>query len=263
MIISNKYKFINEIGNGRFSTIYKGFNIRTNNYVAIKVEPLNNETKMLKNETIIYQYLNGGKGIPSVLWFGNDSNNNYMVLNLLGHSLKNIIDNKVIISLRYIFNITIQMIERLKYIHNRGLIHRDIKPENFLFGLEENNDTLYLIDFGFCKKYINNGKHIELKNNNNITGTPNYMSINLHNGLEPSRRDDLESVFYISYYLLNGFLEWDNSRINNMREMKSQLSQDNNIPKQLKEYNNYCRELQFDEMPDYDYLISLFIEKII
>jgi len=257
-MLSNKYQILNEIGRGRFGIIYKAINIRTNNFVAIKVEKANNKTKMLKNETQIYQYLNGGKGIPNVLWFGNDNNNNYMVMNLLGYSLLDIVEKKVILSLKYIFNITIQMIERLKYIHNKELIHRDIKPENFLFGIEENKNIIYLIDFGFCKKYINNGEHIQPKLNNNITGTPNFISINLHDGIEPSRRDDLESLLYISYYMFNGNLDWENTDIENMKDIKTNIFKNNNIPKQFKEYYNYCRNLTFDETPNYDYLINLF-----
>ena len=57
-LINFKYKLLNEIGKGSFGTIYKGENIRTREYVAIKVEPIKNETKLLKNETNVYQYLN-------------------------------------------------------------------------------------------------------------------------------------------------------------------------------------------------------------
>ena len=57
-IICNKYKLLEKIGDGSFGTIYKGANIRTQEFVAIKIEPIINNTKLLKNETIIYQYLN-------------------------------------------------------------------------------------------------------------------------------------------------------------------------------------------------------------
>ena len=56
-LINNKYKLIEKIGSGSFGSIFKGENIRTKEKVAIKLEPIKNETKMLKNESIIYQYL--------------------------------------------------------------------------------------------------------------------------------------------------------------------------------------------------------------
>ena len=89
-IINKKYKIINKIGEGSFGLIYKGQNIRTNEYVAIKIEPIENELKLLKNESQIYQYLNNNEGIPNVKWFGKDNINYYMVINLLGHSLQTI-----------------------------------------------------------------------------------------------------------------------------------------------------------------------------
>ena len=76
-IINKKYKIINKIGEGSFGLIYKGQNIRTNEYVAIKIEPIENELKLLKNESTIYQYLNNNEGIPNVKWFGKDNINYY------------------------------------------------------------------------------------------------------------------------------------------------------------------------------------------
>ena len=36
-LINNKYKITEELGEGSFGKIYKGENIRTNEYVAIKI----------------------------------------------------------------------------------------------------------------------------------------------------------------------------------------------------------------------------------
>jgi serine/threonine protein kinase len=69
-LIGNKYKLLEKIGEGAFGSIYKGENIRTRELVAIKVEPIKNNTKLLKNESIIYQYLINNEGLPNVKWFG-------------------------------------------------------------------------------------------------------------------------------------------------------------------------------------------------
>ena len=55
--INNKYKITEELGEGSFGKIYKGENIRTNELVAIKIESIQTGNKLLKNESIIYQYL--------------------------------------------------------------------------------------------------------------------------------------------------------------------------------------------------------------
>ena len=48
--------------------------------------------------------------------------------------------------------IGIQILERLEWIHSKGIIFRDIKPTNFLIGLND-PQIIYIVDFGSCKKY--------------------------------------------------------------------------------------------------------------
>ena len=91
IMIANKYNIIEEIGSGTFGSIYKGQNIRTGEDVAIKVEPLQNGTNLLKNEARIYQYLKGGIGIPQVKWFGvDDTSLNTILPNLKNFSITNL-----------------------------------------------------------------------------------------------------------------------------------------------------------------------------
>jgi serine/threonine protein kinase len=106
-LINNKYNLLEKIGEGSFGSIYRGQNIRTSEYVAIKIEPINNETKLLKNESLIYQYLNNSSGIPSVKWFGKDEINYYMVINLLGESLEQVKNKFGTFSLQLILKIGI------------------------------------------------------------------------------------------------------------------------------------------------------------
>ena len=54
IIGNNKYKLIKKIGSGTFGTIFEGINVRTNEKVAIKMELISDNVKLLKNESIIY-----------------------------------------------------------------------------------------------------------------------------------------------------------------------------------------------------------------
>lgn len=55
-----------------------------------------------------------------------------------------------------------------------------------------------VIDFGLSKSYVDNkGNHIKQIKKSGLVGTARYASINSHKGYELSRRDDLESLFYI------------------------------------------------------------------
>jgi serine/threonine protein kinase len=72
------------IGEGTFGKVKLATHKYTNENVAIKIESINEDTNLLKNETKIYQYLSGFNynGIPILKWYGIDDKYNYMVINL-------------------------------------------------------------------------------------------------------------------------------------------------------------------------------------
>lgn len=259
-IINNKYRLLERIGEGAFGSIYKGQNIRTQELVAIKVEPITNETKLLKNESIIYQYLNNIPGIPSVKWFGKDHENYYMVINLLGESLQTIKNKRNCFSLTLVLQIGIHIVELLKTIHEKGLVHRDIKPDNFLVGLNGDNKRIFIIDFGFCKSYLSDGvNHMPQKKTHNLIGSQTYASINAHNLVELTRRDDLESLGYMLLYFYSGFLPWQLDKSNEkIQKLKQDIVEDVRLPKVLTNYIKYVRSLGFSEKPNYIKIIDDF-----
>lgn len=262
MILANRYKIMDKIGEGNFGEIYKGINIRTNELIAIKKENKNN--KSLKNEAKLYQYLNSGfiEGFIKIKWFGIHLLENYLVMDLLDISLltfKNINKN---IDIEKIEKIGKQMIKRIEYLHKKGLIHRDIKPDNFVFGLNNTKDILYLIDLGFCKRYYNDdGIHKPNKILNNLIGTPLFVSLNIHNLNQPSRRDDIESAIYIILYLMNK-MTWYNLLDNNIEiiiKLKEDIINSKEISNKLLIILHYVRNLKYDELPNYDFIYNNII----
>jgi serine/threonine protein kinase len=255
-IINNKYKIIDKLGAGCFGEIYKGENIRTNEQVAIKVEPIATNLKLLKNESVIYHYLAGTTGIPIVKWFGKDTVNYYMVLNLLGQSLQTLLKSKVIFSLKLVLQIGLQIIFILKSIHEKGLVHRDIKPDNFLLGNNDNKKQIYIIDFGFCKSIEN---VTNAKKTTGLIGSLTYASLNAHNYTELSYRDDLESLGYMLIYFYQGYLEWQKTEdVTTIIQMKQAVVNNEKIPIVLRDFIKEVKQLDFKEMPDYNSLITLF-----
>jgi serine/threonine protein kinase len=261
-LINKKYLILNKIGSGSFGSIFKGQNVRTKEFVAIKVERINDELKLLKNESKIYQYLNDCSGIPSVKWFGKDDNNYYMVIDLLGNSLQELKNKLSSFSLALVLKIGVKIILLLKTIHEKGLVHRDIKPDNFLFGQNKLTD-LYLIDFGLCKTYLDNDIHIPIKSTHSIIGSFNYASIMSHKRIDLSRRDDLESLGYMLLYFISDNLPWNNeSDENEIIKKKLEILNNNRYPHILLDFLRYVRSLEYEEKPNYYLIIDNFKREI-
>ena len=259
-LINKKYRIIGKIGEGSFGLIYKGENVRTRELVAIKVESIEKDMKLLKNESVIYQYLNNIDGIPFVKWFGKDEKNYYMVINLLGESLQSIKNNSTF-SLTSVLQIGIQIIILLKTIHDKGLVHRDIKPDNFLLGLNNQRKRIYIIDFGLCKSYMSNEEHNPIKKINNLIGSLTYASINTHNFIELSRRDDMESLGYMLAFFYLGKLPWQEMALENIdliKKLKQDIIINDKLPQILVNYIKYVRSLEYEEKPNYFLIVDNF-----
>jgi serine/threonine protein kinase len=261
-MLANKYQLIEKINEGSFGSIYKAQNIRTKELVAIKIELKQNNKKSLKNEAKIYQYLGKLDGFPELKWFGTNERTNYLVINLLGTSLSDIITYYKALSLKTVLVYGIQIIKRIQVLHDKLLLHRDIKPSNFVFGSCTDTNKLYLVDFGFSKRYDYNGKHISENNLRHIIGSTNFVSLNCHKLIEPSRRDDIESCVYVILTMLFGKLEWfDKTDIDEIYYLKTKIVYIDEVPSFIKIILFYVRSMSFDEKPDYDYIINLLVKE--
>ena len=267
-IIFKKYEVIKEISESKFSKVYLGSIITNNEPIAIKVEPIKLKNCFLQNEAyILFQLL--GIGIPKVKSFGKTKRHYIMVEPLLSESLFDIYEkyNKRM-SLSDICLISIQIIDRIQWVHSKGFIHRDIKPDNFLIGRKDPN-IIYLIDFSLSKRYKSSttGKHIKNSYTGKLIGNIRLASVNALKGREQSRRDDLESIAYMIIFFMGGKLPWQGvtganktekySKIYNMKKNMKIEELCKGLPQEIIEFTKYVRKLGFEQEPNYDYLRSL------
>lgn len=127
-----------------------------------------------------------------------------------------------------------------------------------------------MIDFGLAKKFRDSRTrhHIPYREDKNLTGTARYASINAHLGVEQSRRDDMESMGYVFMYFNKGSLPWQGLRAATKKQKYEKISEKKMAtpvevlckghPAEFAMYLNYCRNLRFEEVPDYMYLRQLF-----
>ena len=96
-LIFGKFKLLIKIGEGSFGKVYSGLNEKTQEPVAIKLEPKKAHSNCLKSEAL-YIFMLKGVGIPTLKAFGTYKNYNILVENLLGDSLSFILKKYKIIS---------------------------------------------------------------------------------------------------------------------------------------------------------------------
>jgi len=214
-------------------------------------------------------------GIPKLYWFGTEGDYNILVIQIWGPSLELL---RKFCKGRFSINtttlLTIQMFERIRAFHDQGLLHRDIKPDNFLIGLKKESKILFLVDYGLVKAYRQKftRKHIPFRKDKGVTGTVRYSSINTHWGYESSRRDEIESIWYVAVFLFNGRLPWQNTK----KEFKSRQALSdfikeykegiepknlwNGMPKEYSKILGYSRSLEFEDKPDYSQILTLLMK---
>ena len=206
------YKENNEIetiGSGSFGQVYKASNKIDNKYYAIKHM---NKRKLLN----ILHTLNGIKqeidiqsriehpNIVKILYADEDDDSFDLVMEYAenGNLFHYIRKNKSLNELKT-FQLFIQVVNAINFLHENDLIHRDIKPENILLfnNFDKINKTDYIVklcDFGWCVK-------LDGKQRDTFCGTTEYMSPELVNHKVYSKEIDVWSLGVLLYEMIHGY----------------------------------------------------------
>ena len=274
-LIGNKYLPTSKIGSGKFGAVYTGKYVKTGKSVAIKIEFLDTNLQTLKHETTILNYLHskGSEYTPQVYWYGIHLKQYVLVMPLYERSVEDLLHSTM--SKIQIIKIATKMIDILETVHTMGVIHRDIKPQNFML----NGTDICLIDFGLSTVYVDdNGKNFEPRAASSyMLGTPKFVSIHIHNGEDPSRRDDCISVIYILLYMMRGgHVPWENINIQasetyeenhilyykNVGRMriKMDFNESLDVSSSIGIILKHLHELSFADRPNYQWMISMLNE---
>ena len=281
--IYKSYLIKKKLGEGSFGKVYVIANVKTNELFAAKFvsffylnfqEKRDNKNELLDIEARILHHIKAF-GLPEIIAFKSAKDYNILIMELLGQSLETLFQSQEKkFSLKTVCMIGIQILDRIEYVHSRKIIHRDIKPDNFSIGKKNKSHIIYILDFGLAKKYwsTTHNSHIPYIEGKKLTGTARYASINALSGCEQSRRDDLESIFYILIYFIKGRLPWQGlkadkkeDRYKKIYEIKKNIKIKelcSELPEEFESFYNYIRKLEFEQVPDYDYL-KLLLKNIL
>src|SRR5258708_16432366 len=191
LTIKDRYKLIDERGNGSFGTVYIARDLHSNYLYAVKIMHLDQayDSELLerfKREAYILQSLNDPH-IVRIVDYGNDNNIYFIVMHHVdGQNLKyHIVTDGPMEPLRAL-NYIIQAAEGLEAAYRRGVVHRDIKPQNILVS---NKGVVKIADFGLSRS----------KETPTITGSDKFMGTAYYSAPEQVMRGhsaDIRSDLY-------------------------------------------------------------------
>lgn len=119
------------------------------------------------------------RGLPIIYECGFYRDQIFMTMELLGPDLLDLFilcDHRF--SLKTVIQISVQLLETLKYIHDHGILHRDVKPDNCMIGRKWNktDNVIYLTDFGNSRELIDRRRnsHIRPKIGQSLHGNARF-----------------------------------------------------------------------------------------
>ncbi|XP_074563573.1 cyclin-dependent kinase F-3-like isoform X2 [Curcuma longa] len=146
-----KYKFINEIGDGTCGNVYKSLNIENNEIVAIKKMKRKFyfwEECMNLCEAKSLRKLNH-TNIVKLKEIVRENHELFFIFEHMEHNLYQVMrERQNSFSEGEIRNLMSQVLQGLAYMHKNGYFHRDLKPENLLV----THDVIKIADFGLARE---------------------------------------------------------------------------------------------------------------
>src|SRR3954471_20566878 len=203
--IPERYKLIEEVGQGGMAIVYRAQDETLKRVVAIKVlhqhlaaEP---ESKArLEREAQAVAKLRHDNILEIFDYSGLDSQSAYIVTEFIdGQTLKQFLTGHPLRHPEIAALISIEVCGALAHAHGVGVLHRDVKPENVMV---RKDGLLKLMDFGIAQV-------LDLERmtvTGQLLGSPAYMAPEIVEGKQLDFRTDVFSVGIMLYLLATGAL---------------------------------------------------------
>ena len=195
------YKFLNPLGTGTTSVVWKAEQISLSKTIAIKVfsnsgsedhfKSLISEARnaaRLNHPHIVHALDAGMTG--DVCWFSMEY--------VEGETLQQKLKRRGTLSDREVSELALCISQALSHAHKAGLLHRDLKPANILISDE---GTPKITDLGLA---VSTDKGKQLEHSELLKGTPHYISPEQIKGERVDEKSDLYSLGATLYHCLTG-----------------------------------------------------------
>ncbi|HEV7557573.1 MAG TPA: serine/threonine-protein kinase [Kofleriaceae bacterium] len=214
-MLNNRFLVEAKIGEGGFSTVYRGVQIATGRKVALKLlhtEKSHNEDMVarFRREAKMLCNLHDPHTITTYDFDRTPDGTLYIAMELLaGKSLAAVYNDEAPLAWERVLRIVREMCSSLAEAHARGIVHRDLKPENvFLESWPEHPEFVKVLDFGIAKPMRSTEPDMELTQVGETLGTLAYMSPEQLMSSPLDGQSDIYSLGVLAYEMMTGRLPY-------------------------------------------------------
>nr|CAH7744602.1 unnamed protein product [Callosobruchus chinensis] len=194
------YTLDDEVGRGKFGTVYKCVEKTTGMKLAAKFVacPKKEDKRNVEREIDIMRTLQHPRLLQIYDAFENGKIMT-VILELIegGELFERIIDDDFILTEKSCTVFMRQILEGVEFMHKQKILHLDMKPENILC-LTKTGNRIKIIDFGLARKF-DPDKKLQV-----LFGTPEFVAPEVVNFEAIGYGTDMWSVGVICYVLLSG-----------------------------------------------------------